>query len=180
MMHKRTSRKGTAMTMLARLTAAALPAVLCAWSILVPAAGPALADPIGDLTGFWSGSGSVALSNGKTERVKCNVLYKADGGTQIRQTMRCAGADYTINALADLRVNGGLVSGTWEERTYSAKGDVSGRFGGDSFALSIQGANFSAAMSLTLSSCKQSLNITPQGLDVTRVSISLAKERCGE
>jgi hypothetical protein len=168
------------MTMLARLTAVVLPAVLCAWSPLGPAIGPALADPIGDLTGYWSGYGSIALGNGKTERVKCSVLYKGDGGTQIRQTMRCASADYSINSLADLRVKGGHVSGTWEERTYSAKGDVSGRFGTDGFALSIQGANFSAAMSLTLSNCKQSLNITPQGLDVTRVSISLAKERCGE
>jgi hypothetical protein len=168
------------MTMLARLSAAALPAVLCAWSALGAATGPALADPIGDMTGYWSGNGSIALSNGKTERVKCNVLYKAGGDAQIRQTMRCASADYSINALADLRVKGGHVSGTWEEKTYAAKGDVTGRFGGDSFALSIQGASFSAAMNLTLSSCKQSLSITPQGLDVTRVSISLAKERCGE
>jgi hypothetical protein len=72
------------------------------------------------------------------------------------------------------------VSGSWEERTYSAKGDVTGRFGGDSFTLQIQGANFSAAMNVTLASCKQSLSITPQGLEVTKVSISLAKERCGE
>jgi hypothetical protein len=107
------------------------------------------------------------------------VIYKTEAG-QIRQTMRCASPDYAINALADLHVRGGQVSGTWEERTYSAKGAVTGRFGGENFALSIQGANFSAAMSVTLSNCKQSLNITPQGLDVTRVSISLAKDRCGD
>jgi hypothetical protein len=164
------------MTMLARLIAATLTAVLCTWS----ASGPVLADPIEDLTGYWSGNGSVALSNGKTERVKCNVIYKTEGGTQIRQTLRCASADYSINALAQLNLKGSQVSGTWEERTYSAKGDVSGRFGGSNFALSIQGAAFSAAMNLTLSSCRQSLNITPQGLDVTGVSISLAKDRCGE
>jgi hypothetical protein len=164
------------MTMLARLTAVALPTALCSWL----ASGPALADPLRDLTGYWSGNGSIALSNGKTERVKCSVLYKADGGTQIRQTMRCASPDYSINSLAELRVKGGQVSGTWEEKTYSAKGDVTGRFGGDSFALSIKGAAFSAVMNVTLSSCKQSLNITPEGLEVTRVSINLAKDRCGE
>jgi hypothetical protein len=161
------------MTVFARLTTALLPVALFSWA--------ALADPIRDLPGYWSGNGSISLSNGKIERVKCNVLYKADGGTQIRQTMRCASADYSINSQADLRVaKGGQVSGTWEERTYSAKGDVTGKFGGDSFALSIQGANFSAAMNVTLANCKQSLNITPQGLDVTKVAISLAKERCGE
>jgi hypothetical protein len=161
------------MTMLARLTAATAPMVLFSWA--------ALADPIAHLSGYWTGNGSISLTNGKVERVKCNVLYKAEGNAQIRQTMRCASADYSINSLADLRLTKtGQVSGTWEERTYAAKGDVSGRFGGDSFALSIQGANFSAAMNVSLASCKQSLNITPQGLDVTRVSISLAKERCGE
>jgi hypothetical protein len=75
---------------------------------------------------------------------------------------------------------GSQVGGSWEEKTYSAKGDVSGRYSGESFALSIQGASFSAAMNVTLSTCKQSLNISPQGLEVTRVSIALAKERCGE
>jgi hypothetical protein len=158
------------MKMVARLSAV-VPATLFAWA--------ALADPIGDLTGYWSGNGSIALANGKTERVKCQVIYKAEGGTQIRQSMRCASADYNINALTELQLKGGQVSGTWEEKTYAAKGDVTGRFGGDSFALSIKGANFSAVMNVTLSSCRQSLSITPQGLEVTRVSITLAKERCG-
>jgi hypothetical protein len=155
----------------ARLAAVTLSATLFAWA--------ALADPIGDLTGFWSGNGSITLSNGRTERVKCNVFYKTEGSTQIRQSMRCASADYKINALAELEVRGGQVRGTWEEKTYSAKGDVTGRFSGDRFVLSIQGGNFSAAMNVALANCRQSLNITPQGLEITRVSINLAKERCG-
>jgi hypothetical protein len=160
------------MKILVRLAAVILPAMLCcSWA--------ALADPIADLTGYWSGGGSINLANGKTERVKCQVIYKAEAGTQIRQSMRCASADYNINALAELQVNGGQVTGTWEEKTYAAKGAVTGRFTGDTFTLTIKGANFSAAMNVTLASCKQSVNITPQGLEVTRVSITLAKERCG-
>ena len=93
--------------------------------------------------------------------------------------VRCASADYNINSSAELQVKGGQVSGTWEEKTYAAKGDVTGRYGGGSFALSIQGANFSAVMNVALSSCTQSLSITPRGLDVARVSITLAKQRCG-
>ena len=41
--------------------------------------------------------------------------------------------------------------------------------------LSIQGANFTAAMNVALSNCKQTISITPQGLDVTRISIGLGK-----
>ena len=140
--------------------------------------GPRLAqsDPLGDLNGFWSGTGSVVLSGGNTERVKCQVFYKAiEGSTQIRQTMRCASTDYTINSLAELRVKGNQVTGSWEERTYSAKGEVTGRYSGEGFVLSIQGANFTAAMNVSLSNCKQNISITPKGLDVTRVTIALAK-----
>ena len=138
-----------------------------------------LADPAGELAGYWSGSGSVVLANGKTERVKCNVVYKAAEAGSLRQTMRCASADYSINSLAELRIKGSQVSGSWEEKTYAAKGDVTGRYSGEAFALTIQGANFSAAMNVTLSSCRQSISISPQGLDVTRVAIALAKDRCG-
>jgi hypothetical protein len=134
-----------------------------------------MAEPIGDLAGFWSGSGSVTLSSGNTERVKCQVFYKSENNSQVRQTLRCASTDYTINATADLQVKGGQVTGSWEEKTYAAKGEVSGRYSGESFNLMIKGANFTAAMNVTLSACKQSINITPKGLDVTKVTIGLAK-----
>ena len=136
----------------------------------------ATAGPIDDLTGYWTGAGSVLLSNGSTERVKCAVVYKVgEGGTRIRQTLRCASADYSINAAAELHVRGAQVSGNWEEKTYSATGEITGRYNGTSFVLSIQGANFTAAMNVSLSACKQSINISPKGLDVNRISIGLVK-----
>jgi hypothetical protein len=146
--------------------------VLCA----VAFHAPAYANPIEEMSGYWSGNGSVTLSNGKIERVKCAVTYKiSDGGSQIRQSMRCASADYSINALAELRLDGSHVSGSWEEKTYSATGQVKGRFTGSALELSIQGANFTASMNVSLSDCKQSISISPQGLEVSRVSIGLGK-----
>lgn len=134
------------------------------------------ATPIEGMAGYWTGNGSVAMNSGKTERVKCSVTYKVgDAGALIKQNMRCASQDYTINASADLRVKGEHVSGNWEEKTYSATGQVSGRYADNSMNLSIKGANFSAAMNLSLSDCKQTISITPQGLDVSRISIGLAK-----
>ncbi len=134
------------------------------------------ASSIEEMSGYWSGNGSVVLATGNTERVKCAVTYKINqGGTQIKQSMRCASADYNINASAELNVKGQNVTGSWEEKTYSAVGEVSGRYSGSNLVLSIKGANFTASMNLTLSNCKQSINITPQGLEVTRISIGLAK-----
>jgi hypothetical protein len=152
----------------ARFAAVTLFGAICSWA--------ALAEPIGDLAGFWSGNGAVTLASGNTERVKCQVFYKAsESNTQLRQTLRCASADYTINATADLQVKGSQVTGSWEEKTYSAKGEVTGRYSGESFALMIKGANFTASMNVALSACKQSINITPKGLDITKVTIALAK-----
>jgi hypothetical protein len=158
----------SAMKAFAWFAAVALTAVIGSWT--------ASAEPVGDLAGFWSGNGSVTLASGNTERVKCQVFYKtAESNTLLKQTMRCASADYTINATADLQVKGGQVTGSWEEKTYAAKGDVTGRLTGESLALMIRGANFTAAMNVALSACKQSINITPKGLDVTKVIIGLAK-----
>ncbi len=88
------------------------------------ASGAAAAGPIEDMAGYWSGAGTVLLKGGETERVKCVVVYKVGaGGTQIKQTLRCASADYNISGAAELR-SGAQVSGNWEEKTYSATGDV--------------------------------------------------------
>lgn len=134
------------------------------------------ATPFEGLAGYWTGGGQVALNNGKTERVKCAVTYKVgDNGVQVRQNMRCASADYTINASAELNVSGANVTGSWEEKTYSATGQVSGRYAGTTFTLNIKGASFTAAMNVSTTGCKQNINIAPQGLEVTRISIGLAK-----
>jgi hypothetical protein len=160
--------------MRSQATASARLALLFVMAV-APASGAA-GGPIEDLTGYWTGAGTVLLTNGDTERVKCAVVYKvAGGGTQIKQTLRCASAAYSISGAAELRVIGAQVSGSWEEKTYSATGEVVGRYTGSSFVLSIKGANFTAGMNVGLSSCKQSINITPQGLDVKRISMNLAK-----
>jgi hypothetical protein len=155
---------------------AAAAAVGLALLVALAPATATLAGPIEDMTGYWSGTGTIRLSGKETERVKCVAIYRVGkGGTEIKQTLRCASADYNINAAAELRVNGARVSGNWEEKTYSATGDVAGRYTGSSFVLSIKGQNFTAGMNVGLSSCKQSINITPQGLDVRRISMNLAK-----
>ncbi len=157
------------MTMRAAAVGLALAATL--------AATEAHAGPIEDMTGYWTGTGTIRLSGKDTERVKCVAIYRVgEAGTKIRQTLRCASSDYTINAKAELAIRGGQqVEGSWEEQTYSATGEISGRYTGSSFVLAIKGANFTAAMNVGLSSCRQSIEITPKGLEVRRISMSLSK-----
>ena len=139
------------------------------------ASASATAGPVEDMTGYWSGTGTIRLSGKETERVKCVAIYRVGkGGTEIKQTLRCASSDYNINAKADLAIKGGQqVEGSWEEQTYSASGEVTGRYTGSSFVLAIKGANFTAAMNVGLSNCKQSIEITPKGLEMRRISMTL-------
>lgn len=153
-----------------RLVAAA--ALLVAVSV----AHAAPAGPVSDLPGRWSGWGAVTYLNGQSEQVKCVATYFVDGGgASVKQNLRCASKGYDIDATADLKVTGGQVSGAWEERRWSATGSVAGRMTGDGFNLSIQGDNFSAAMAVSTSSCKQSISIMPRGVDISKISIGLGK-----
>ncbi len=137
---------------------------------------PVAAANVKNLAGRWSGWGSVKLSNGATEQVKCVATYFVKkAGALINQNLRCASASYKIDAKANYNVKGSALTGEWEERTHSAKGNVQGRMTGDGFQLAVKGETFSARMIVSSSRCKQSINISPRGLDVSRISIGLKK-----
>jgi hypothetical protein len=140
------------------------------------AAAPAAATSMNDLPGRWSGWGSVTMTNGNSEQVKCVATYFINGGgSSVQQNLRCASTSYKIDATANLKVDKGQVSGEWQEKTYSATGEVAGRVTDDGLNLSIQGEHFAAAMAVTTSSCKQSISITPRGFDVSKISVGLGK-----
>jgi hypothetical protein len=141
--------------------------------LLCPA-GETRADPLGELPGRWSGTGSIRMANGTAETVKCVATYFVSG-TNVTQNLRCASPSYKLDTKASLVVRGGQVTGNWEERQYAQAGAVSGRMTSNGFNLHISGAQFTAALQLTSTSCKQSLSITPKGFDISRISIGLGK-----
>jgi hypothetical protein len=142
---------------------------------ILMATGETRADPMGELPGRWSGSGSIRMTNGSTQSVKCVATYFVNGGANITQNLRCASPSYKIDTHANLVVRGGQVTGSWEERQYAQTGAVTGRMTSNGFSLQISGAQFTAALQLTSAACKQSLSITPKGFDISRISIGLAK-----
>jgi hypothetical protein len=134
------------------------------------------ASPFAELPGRWSGWGSVVMSNGSSEQVKCVATYfLQNGGDGVQQNLRCASSNYKIDATASFLLKGTQVTGVWEEKTWSATGDVTGKFNGNAFDLSIRGPHFSAAMAVTTTSCKQSISIAPTGFDISKITIGLGK-----
>jgi hypothetical protein len=159
---------------LSRLHSGLLAAPLLCAAVLSPASSRAEA-PLETYVGYWSGLGEVIMQNGAREQVKCVATYKVDKADQLRQSLRCASPAYSVSAAVDLTISGLDVSGSWEERTYAAVGTIAGRRTTDGFDLTIRGANFNAAMTLTANGCKQQIVISPERLDASRISITLGK-----
>jgi hypothetical protein len=136
----------------------------------------ASAAPIDDLPGRWSGWGTISLPSGTSEQVKCIATYFVnDGGASMVQNLRCASSSYKIDATAKLKLASGALTGEWEEKTYAAIGSVAGKTTSDGFNLAITGDKFTAVLAVTSTNCKQSVTITPTGLDISRIAISLGK-----
>src|ERR1700744_1237291 len=51
--------------------------------------------PFARLAGSWSGSGTIAASNGSRERIRCVATYAVGGGGHaLAQNLRCASDSY--------------------------------------------------------------------------------------
>ena len=59
--------------------------------------------PFAGFNGAWSGNGTVALSDGTTERIRCKADYKVDGsGLGLKQNLRCASDSYKFDLTSNV------------------------------------------------------------------------------
>ena len=138
---------------------------------------PARADgPFTPFSATCSGVGPIQLDNGASERIKCNAYYTPkDGGVGLGMAIRCASASYKIELRAQLQAEGGKVSGSWEERTFNATGQVSGRVSASNINLSVVGGGLTASMSVATRGSSQSVGISTVGSALKRVEIDLSR-----
>jgi hypothetical protein len=134
----------------------------------------ASAGPFMGLSGSWSGSGTVVLSNGSTERIRCRANYAVgrDGNT-FQQELRCASDSYKFELRGNVSHSGGQISGTWSEATRNTGGNISGRASEGQVQALVLGPAFAANLAVTTRGDRQSVSIRSEGTEVTQVSISL-------
>jgi hypothetical protein len=134
------------------------------------------ASPFTSLEGNWSGGGQIRLDGGQTERLKCTAYYRQkDGGAALSIAIRCASQNNKIELRANLIHQGGKLSGTWEERTFNAAGDVTGQASDNRISLSISGGGLSGSMVVSFTPSSQRVSITTQGTGLKGVSINLSR-----
>jgi len=75
------------------------------------------AAPFAGFDGSWSGNGTVSLSDGTTERLRCKADYKVNGnGLGLKQNLHCASDSYKFDLSSEVTSNGDRISGNWSEK----------------------------------------------------------------
>lgn len=142
---------------------------------LATAAAQAETGPFSGYQGSWTGSGTIATTNG-SERIRCRASYAVDGsGVSLRQNLTCASDSYKFQVMSDVIAQGGRLSGSWSETTRNATGSLSGTVADGKFRANVAAGVFNAGISVDASPNRQTVTITPRGVDIQRVSVVLQR-----
>jgi hypothetical protein len=126
------------------------------------------------LRGSWSGSGQIRYDDGSAEGIRCTAYYTGEGA-QLRLAIRCESSSNKVEIRGQLTAQGETLTGTWEERTFNAAGEAKGRVSDGKMSLAVIGGGFKGAMSVSISSGKQAVNIYTEGIKMKSVSMTLGK-----
>lgn len=132
--------------------------------------------PFAGLGGSWSGTGSLRLKDGGTERVRCRATYAVgEGGAALRQNLRCASDSYRFDLNSNVVYQGGAISGSWSETTRNVQGGVSGRASNGQIDARVDGPGFAANLALTTRGDRQNVSIASAGTELASVAITLTR-----
>jgi len=135
-------------------------------ALLVLAAGAVYAQgaaPFARLAGQWSGSGTIDLSNGSHEPIKCKAAYDVlEERSNLQLNIRCASESYNFDLRASATYASGAITGTWSEATRNAAGTITGKADDGHFQVTASGPAFTASLTLVTRGDKQSVAIKSQ------------------
>ena len=137
-----------------------------------------LAQSSGPFVGFdgaWSGTGTVSLSDGSTERIRCKADYKVGGGgLSLKQNLHCASDSYKFDLSSDVTSHGDRISGNWSEASRNVFGNLQGTAGGGQIEVFVEANGFAANLTLRTSGSRQTVQISSKG-DIRGVNITMVK-----
>jgi hypothetical protein len=124
------------------------------------------------LKGQWTGSGTLKLANGKSERIRCHG--NASGAEKsLNQFFNCASTANTFSFSTSLSFSGSRVSGNW--RGPEGGGTASGSASSSSMSLRLVSSSGRGRLNATFSSCRLSLTVTGWSTELRSLSVRLRK-----
>lgn len=143
--------------------------------MLSVSAGHAQSGPFAGFSGSWSGNGTVALSNGTIERIRCKANYNVNGsGMGLKQSLRCASDSYKFELSTDVTSQGDRISGNWSEASRNLFGNLQGTAGGGEIEVFVEASGFAATVALKTRGNKQTVQISSKG-EIRGVNITMSK-----
>ena len=135
----------------------------------------AQSSPFAGFDGAWSGTGTVSLSDGTTEHIRCKADYKVNGsGLGLKQSLHCASDSYKFDLTSDVTSQGDRISGNWTEASRNIFGNLQGTAGGGQIDVFVEANGFAANLTLRTTGNKQTVQISSKG-EIRGVSITMVK-----
>ena len=154
------------------LTAAGVGAALM---MSVTASHAQAAGPFAGFDGNWSGAGTVALSNGTTEHIRCKADYKVNAnGLGLTQNLHCASDSYKFDLSSNVTSQGDRISGNWSEKSRNIFGNLQGTAGGGQIEVFVEANGFAANLTLKTTGNRQTVQINSKG-EIRGVNITMVK-----
>src|ERR1700687_1803061 len=143
--------------------------------LLSMSAGYAQSGPFAGFDGTWSGNGTVVLSDGTTERIRCKADYKVNGnGLGLKQNLHCASDSYKFDLSSDVTSQGNRISGNWSEASRNIFGNLQGTAGGGQIDVFVEASGFAANLTLRTNGNRQTVQISSKG-EIRGVTITMVK-----
>jgi hypothetical protein len=150
-------------------------AVIGAALMLSMSASHAQSSPFAGFNGSWAGTGTVSLSDGTTEHIRCKADYKVNSsGLNLKQSLHCASDSYKFDLSSDVTSQGDRISGNWSEASRNVFGNLQGTAGGGQIDVFVEASGFAANLTLRTSGNRQTVQISSKG-DIRGVNITLVK-----
>jgi len=143
--------------------------------LLSVSVGHAQSGPFVGFDGAWSGNGTVSLSDGSTEHIRCKADYKVNGtGLGLKQSLHCASDSYKFDLSSDVTSQGDRISGNWSEASRNIFGNLQGTAGGGQIEVFVEANGFAANLTLKTSGNRQTVQINSKG-EIRGVNITMVK-----
>src|SRR6202021_1525766 len=143
--------------------------------LLSVSAGQAQSAPFVGFDGAWSGNGTVQLSDGTTEHIRCKADYKVNTtGLNLKQNLHCASDSYKFDLSSDVTSQGDRISGNWSEASRNIFGNLQGTAGGGRIDVFVEASGFAANLTLTTTGNRQTVQISSKG-EIRGVTITMVK-----
>jgi hypothetical protein len=152
-------------------------AAVCVIAVsLSPLPGYAAQGPFADLSGDWSGGGTITLSSGSNEKIRCRATYDSQAaGNNLQLALRCASDSYNVNFRGTATNSDGNMTGNWFESTNQAAGQFFGSIKGNHINARIEGQTFAAFLNITTQGNHQLVSLRSPGSGVSSATMALTR-----